>query len=831
MEIVPDNTPDDDKSQNERRYMREVAGRILLLSTLVATVTYTAGFNPPGGVWQDNAGHLPGDPIIRSTQYVRYQVFFYCNATAFASSLTVFILLLLGEFVRRLKNLNGRPVNILGYYKIIVIPLVLVMLVGLFSLIGAYAAGTFRDTFTAVYTWLLVAAVFIYIAINRVRRPLPDCDYRDLQVLKGMHLRSVLMLLATFALSVTYVGGLSTPGGFWDSTEGGHRPGDTILKGARLTVFFVCNTTAFVASLLIVLVLVVTKIRRTMATFGASVVMLFGLLGSYLAGSSRGTHTTVYLTCLIVAILAFQVVVVRIIKVYMRRWPWNPVLHTQDARYEEDGREERASSNFVQLLSTLALTITYQAGLDPPGGLWQDNGDGHKAGDPILRTTNNRRYNAFFYCNSVAFAASLVCIILVQIRPLLKHRALEQAMILDLLGLVGAYAIGSCRDETSTVYAMGIGGAALVYVVIHVVLLDKANDHHCRKEEDARLLDRMGYGLFIFAILVATITYQAGLTPPGGFLLKDDESGHHAGDPVLLYNYPRRYRVFFYCNSASFMTSIALIILLVNHNIYRPAIRTHALSVCTAVTFFCLLSAFAAGTTQHLKTSIYILVLLALVVVVAVILLLAFFLRSLMYRVPALQIALARLADDATPAPAPALEMAPYEEAQDERKMQAKRLYHMTLGILVASVTYQAGLDPPGGSWQRSTDGHDAGDPVMHDNRRQRYLTFFYSNSISFLSSVFLMVLLLLTWMTKIPIKSWYSMVMQTMIVMNFLGLLGAYAAGSGREGKTAVYVVAIVLSVLVYFTIHVIVSLLRRKGPGDVSMPTDMAAQEQKPS
>lgn len=206
------------------------------------------------------------------------------------------------------------------------------MLVGLFSLIGPYAAGTFRDTFTAVYTWLLVAAVFIYIAINRVRRPLPDCDYRDLQVLKGMHLRSVLMLLATFALSVTYVGGLSTPGGFWDSTEGGHRPGDTILKGARLTVFFVCNTTAFVASLLIVLVLVVTKIRRTMATFGASFVMLFGLLGSYLAGSSRGTHTTVYLACLIVAILAFQVVVVRIIKVYMRRWPWNPVLHTQDAR-------------------------------------------------------------------------------------------------------------------------------------------------------------------------------------------------------------------------------------------------------------------------------------------------------------------------------------------------------------------------------------------------------------------------------------------------------------------------------------------------------------------
>ncbi|RLM60874.1 hypothetical protein C2845_PM14G16150 [Panicum miliaceum] len=79
-----------------------------------------------------------------------------------------------------------------------------------------------------------------------------------------LRLRKVLKLLATFAASVTYVSGLSAPGGFWDHDEDGHRPGDAVLKGgphdARLKGFFVCNTTAFVASLLILVMLLEKKL-------------------------------------------------------------------------------------------------------------------------------------------------------------------------------------------------------------------------------------------------------------------------------------------------------------------------------------------------------------------------------------------------------------------------------------------------------------------------------------------------------------------------------------------------------------------------------------------
>uniref|UniRef100_M8CWE0 Uncharacterized protein n=1 Tax=Aegilops tauschii TaxID=37682 RepID=M8CWE0_AEGTA len=125
--------------------------------------------------------------------------------------------------------------------------------------------------------------------------------------------------------------------------------------------------------------------------------------------------------------------------------------------------------SLVLLLATLAAAITYAAGLDPPGGLWLDNTDGHMAGDPILLTTNPRRYKAFFYCNSVAFVASLAAIVLVQKEILVKHHVLEAAMILDLFGLIGAYAIGSCRDVNTSINDMALAGAVLAYVVVHVI--------------------------------------------------------------------------------------------------------------------------------------------------------------------------------------------------------------------------------------------------------------------------------------------------------------------------------------------------------------------------
>ncbi|CAM0914128.1 unnamed protein product [Alopecurus aequalis] len=799
--------------------MLDMSKYILLLATLVATVTYAVGFSPPGGVWQDTdaaAGRFAGDSIIRSTNNRRYLAFYYCNATAFASSLVVIFMIFSLALVhdKRDKKFDAKPLQV-------------AMVLGLLSLMGAYytppePAGTPSPSSTPRCcndgNRLQEKPSNSSNDGDRLHEKPSNCSNDgdklhekpsncsndgdklhekpsncsndgdklhekpssssdDGDKLHEKRLRKVLMLLATFAISVTYVAGMSTPGGFWDAGSG-HPPGHAILAdghGKRLTVFLCFNAAAFLASLVIVVRLLDKRPRLDLA-YGCMIVVLISVVVAYTAGSCRNADTTVYVSSLENLLLRHNRKILR----FGVKKVGDAITKRNNGRNTVD-----KASSLVLLLATLAATVTYQAGLSPPGGFWPENGDGHMAGDPILLTTNPRRFKAFFYCNSIAFVASLVAIILVQNKFLLETHVLEAAMILDLFGLIGAYAAGSCRDVTTSIYAMALAGAVLVYVVVHVVF-STLNHTDTITERQIELVEKRRKRLLLFAVLAATITYQAGLTPPGGFRLQDDgSSGHYAGDPVLN-NFPHRYTAFFYCNSVSFMLSVALIILLVNPHLYRPSIRSYALDICSVAGMLSLMGAYAAGSTQSLKTSIYIFVLVGVVLFVIV--------GLVLYNAP----------KDGGPRNQPKPKNNE-EEEEEEKAKHAKRKYLMVLGILVASVTYQAGLSPPGGAWQSSSDWYNAGNPVMHDNRRAQYLVFFYSNSISLVASIVVIVLLLPMWKDK---KDWSLNGLNTTIFLDLLALLGAYAAGSSRGWKTAMYVVALIFAVLAYIAVHIVLAL-----------------------
>ncbi|KAF8657384.1 hypothetical protein HU200_060156 [Digitaria exilis] len=78
------------------------------------------------------------------------------------------------------------------------------------------------------------------------------------------------------------------------------------------------------------------------------------------------------------------------------------------------------------LIATLAASVAYQAGLNPPGGFWSDD-EGHYAGDPLLHDINRLRYKTFFCFNAISFMASIVVIMLLLSKSIRKKAVpLEQ---------------------------------------------------------------------------------------------------------------------------------------------------------------------------------------------------------------------------------------------------------------------------------------------------------------------------------------------------------------------------------------------------------------------
>ncbi|XP_078166266.1 uncharacterized protein LOC144560925 [Carex rostrata] len=142
----------------------------------------------------------------------------------------------------------------------------------------------------------------------------------------------------------------------------------------------------------------------------------------------------------------------------------------QEEHDEENTKMFKHIQGYLMVVAVLAAGATYQAGLSPPGGFWQANDEqGHIAGTSVLRETFPRRYTAFFYCNSTAFIMSLVIIIMLMHRRFYTHRgmikALKITMMLDMFGFMGAYAAGSCRELSSSIYLFVMMGGVFIYIM------------------------------------------------------------------------------------------------------------------------------------------------------------------------------------------------------------------------------------------------------------------------------------------------------------------------------------------------------------------------------
>ncbi|XP_044960980.1 uncharacterized protein LOC123412097 [Hordeum vulgare subsp. vulgare] len=1219
---------------------------LLLLAVLAVGVTYNAGLSPPGGFQMDDKlDRHAGDPLLPLRFFRRYQAFFYCNATAFAASLVLIILLLSRGVASKHVWLRSMQFT---------------MILDLFSLMGAYAAGSCRALRSSVYILVLVCSVFVYVGVHIllfmrvVPQPLKEqvqktrrlilkklqrmlnkvpsmCSVSDSDGQRSSrdHKREIeearkfILMLATFAATITYQAGISPPGGFWGVNDHGHRPATFVLRKhnlLRFNIFTCCNATSFVASLVTVILLLSTELSthgiRTQALFVCVLVDLLGLIGAYASGSCRDVATSLSVVLIISVVLICVVILViclhsKTVTVWMdkslkpafekvlsmlslpgqddspRTHQQCTELHCQRNRHQDtqldsqrthqqdteldsqrihqhdteldsqgtqqqdteldsqrtqqqdteldsqrtqqqdteldsqrihqhdteldsqrirqkdteldsqrirqqdteldsqrtqqqdteldsqrirqqdteldsqrtqqqatghvvrdteveggmsnlqfhpadsnlvstgdvisasasdlnsmedimsttlhqshdqseqaatkavcssstnaltteevpmynietqsacnrqvaipmalpsssDGRKSiqgilplqglvdqngasgnrrinaddpamgcelpdshgdsteqnsqpmsnnstgadddevrleidrttndqatrhqrsiycscrnpddarlKKSRTYLLLLAILAVSLTYQAGLNPPGGFWTSNatkhsagdpilgdsggfwtsnGTKHSAGDPILEDSYHKRYLAFFYFNATAFAASLVMIVMLlsskMSNKVIKRRALQTAMITDLLALMGAFVVGSCREKTKSIYISVVIFIVVLYVPLHVLVFrhngwlkdcvaqrmkfaqpkSLQTDNELR-DANAKDLERRRNLLFILAILAATVTYQAGLNPPGGIWPDENSKGGTPGNPVLQDSHPDRYDVFYYSNAVSFVSSVSVIILLVNRESCEDGIKSYAIRMCLVAGLLGLLVAYSAGTCRKARPVIYLIVIASAVLTCLVIQFLILsstqdaldgpltWLRKWLRKILHVE------SDSETP-----LDSSDEEKKESnsqgsgphtsEKKEKKRQKYLMLLSVLAASIAYQAGLNPPGGFWPDDTPGgYKAGNPVLKDIHLWRYMVFFVFNSISFMSSIAVVMLLLSKSVRqrKVPLQA-----LHFIMILDLLALMTAYAAGSCRKFRTSIFILVVVCCVLVYLVVVIILS------------------------
>ncbi|XVF48726.1 hypothetical protein PTKIN_Ptkin03bG0212700 [Pterospermum kingtungense] len=106
--------------------------------------------------------------------------------------------------------------------------------------------------------------------------------------------------------------------------------------------------------------------------------------------------------------------------------------------------------------------------------------------------------------------------------------------------------------------------------------------------------------------------------------------------------------------------------------------------------------------------------------------------------------------------------------AKTEDWLSRKRDALMVVAILIATMAFQAGLTPPGGLWQddspqdsNSTNSHAAGTSIIADKSPSNYTLYLSFNTISFVASLSIILLLI----TGLPFKRRFFMWILTVIM------------------------------------------------------------------
>ncbi|KAL6596691.1 hypothetical protein ACP70R_047334 [Stipagrostis hirtigluma subsp. patula] len=727
--LVNSNKDDFDLLWRLRKYL-------VLLGILAVSVTYNAGLTPPGGFWTRNKdGHKAGDPVLRVEFFQRYEVFFYCNATAFAASLVLIILLLSKNVTRQKLWLHSMQFT---------------MIVDLFSLMGAYAAGSCRALKSSIYIWVLVFAVFVYVWIHVLvsTRLVPETLKDKVktvvnQILSKCHIhdgpmnshqekdieeaRKFILMLVTFAATVTYQAGLNPPGGFWaenDFLSGSsppykNRPATSVLRShylRRYNIFVSCNSTSFVASLVTIILLLSPELSkhgiRSKAVVVCVLADLFCIIGAYAAGCCRDVATSFYVMFIIIIVLvcvAFLagIFVCKPVAEWLQKMKSGTVrcmsalLSSKLGSTRSSNEEQEGSRSSYQ-----------QASVRGPGS------PAAGASEPQHQYPSSQQVS-----NTSEGLSDADC------PPANKEKAENTEEPLSNSGHPSESTntkdfesnLGNQYTDTNVVAKTKEALSSSEHPSLSCQELVSTRDHMFA---DSQHVARMKEQSSIDDIRTTDIP-EEGFSDSSG-ATKDlirDEGPSLPVEANGNVNCAEEHTLVL-CNP-----DIAIV---TDNNDAKPFENGHIDSCRRARVH----NAYGSKTEKHLKKT---------------------------------------------------------------------RTCLLLLAILAVSLTYQSGLNPPGGFWSRSEKNHLAGDRILEDNNHTRFIAFFYLNAVAFVASIVMILMLLNKSMIKKVTK---RRELQIAMIVDLLSLTGSFVMGSSREAKKSIYISVLVCLVLAYVAVHVLIAI-----------------------
>ncbi|KAK0580647.1 hypothetical protein LWI29_004625 [Acer saccharum] len=102
--------------------------------------------------------------------------------------------------------------------------------------------------------------------------------------------------------------------------------------------------------------------------------------------------------------------------------------------FDQNSDELDASfKNNMLVVATLIVAVTFQTGINPPGGAWQETKDEHEAGKAIF-ASRKIPFHIFLILNTLAFSMSTQIIL-----SLVYHRKLYFEVVVATVSMVATY--------------------------------------------------------------------------------------------------------------------------------------------------------------------------------------------------------------------------------------------------------------------------------------------------------------------------------------------------------------------------------------------------------